>query len=151
MKRITNTVALAILIMVVSCKSSKQNSKTNVVDKVEPAATMQEAPVEVTYADPAQQKKHEASAQNEASVPEKVMESSYPVTVSFYSIGEGTDGSAITRFKEFILEFNTKESVLLAYETNPWGREGEVDYCFKLEELDGKQCMLNTFFSCGSM
>ena len=27
----------------------------------------------------------------------------------------------------------------LSYETTNWGREGEVDYCFKLTELDKKK------------
>jgi hypothetical protein len=58
--------------------------------------------------------------------------------VSFISIGRGTDKQAKKEFNEFIQEFNATNKVNLKVEIINWGREGEVDYCFGLNELDVK-------------
>lgn len=60
-------------------------------------------------------------------------------TVSFISIGSGTDKKAKQQFDTFVTDFGTKNKVKLSYETSHWGREGEYDCCFKLSELDKKQ------------
>ncbi len=60
----------------------------------------------------------------------------YRLTVSFISIGGGIDGKAKAKYDNFVLEFAKKNNVKLPHETVTWGREGEVDYCFKLTELD---------------
>ena len=108
----------------VACKSSKQknsapaqtsteNKSTTVVDKVEKVDT--------------------AAA---SSVPEP---STYGFTVSFYSTGGGTDSKMIERFNAFVASYEKEKNVTLEHETNGWGREGEVDYCFKLDELSEKE------------
>ncbi|MES2588004.1 MAG: hypothetical protein V4622_03420 [Bacteroidota bacterium] len=66
-------------------------------------------------------------------------DTNYRFSVSFISIGSGTDGKAKKVFEAFIADYNTKNKCKLVYETTPWGREGEVDYCFKLKELKAKQ------------
>lgn len=58
----------------------------------------------------------------------------YRLIISFISKGEGTDRSAKEMFGNFIADYPQKVS----YETAPWGREGEVDYCLKLAELSEK-------------
>lgn len=60
-------------------------------------------------------------------------------SVSFISIGAGTDGSAKEKFDQFITEYKQENKVELKYETINWGREGEVDYCFDLTSLDKKK------------
>ena len=60
-------------------------------------------------------------------------------SVSFISIGAGTDGKAKDQFEQFIPAFEQKIKVKLAFEKIPWGREGEVDYCFDLTGLDTKK------------
>lgn len=60
-------------------------------------------------------------------------------SVSFISIGAGTDGNAKDQFEQFITAFEQKNKVKLEYEKIPWGREGEVDYCFDLTGLDTKK------------
>lgn len=59
----------------------------------------------------------------------------YPVKVSFISIGAGTDGESIVKFNDFITNYKPA----LKVEKSPWGREGEVDFCFELTELKVKQ------------
>ncbi|MCE3296279.1 MAG: hypothetical protein K0R65_1993 [Crocinitomicaceae bacterium] len=59
--------------------------------------------------------------------------------VSFHSIGSGTNHEAIKRFDAFIPQFETKNKVKLAIQRTRWGKEGEIDYCFKLDELKAKQ------------
>ena len=55
--------------------------------------------------------------------------------VSFISIGSGTDKNARQLFLDFIKDYEVKNSKKLVVDVVPWGREGEVDYCFKLTEL----------------
>lgn len=135
---IGNTILISILSASVACHSSKSNSKTNIVDEVKTPEEAKPAPVEVTYADPAQQAMHEKASKEEPVAQAVEKESNYPFTVSFFSIGEGTDSKMQLRFKEYIDKFKADKNVELVYETNQWGREGEVDYCFTLSELNQK-------------
>ena len=142
-KIISSAVCIALAITAVSCKSSKKNSSTNVVEEVKTVkltdASEKTEPVEVTYADPVQQKAHEEQRKDETMATEQEKITSYVFSVSFFSIGTGSDGAAMNRFAEFLENYNKKEKVQLVYEKNRWGREGEVDYCFMLTELDSKQ------------
>ena len=63
----------------------------------------------------------------------------YRFGVSFYSIGTGIDGAARDQMLEYIASFEQKNKLKLLMEKFAWGREGEVDYCFKLSELDKKK------------
>ncbi len=65
--------------------------------------------------------------------------SKYRFGISFYSIGTGTDGAARQQMMDYIHQFEQKEGVTLTYEKYAWGKEGEIDYCFKLKELTPKQ------------
>lgn len=66
-------------------------------------------------------------------------DSIYRLSVSFISIGSGIDAQAQAKYDQFVTEFGTRHKVTLAHETVGWGREGEVDYCFKLSELKSPQ------------
>lgn len=59
----------------------------------------------------------------------------YRFNVSFYSKGEGTDREARERFMKLI----ENQSPKIEFEEVTWGREGEVDYCLKLSELNKDQ------------
>jgi hypothetical protein len=59
----------------------------------------------------------------------------YRITVSFISKGGGIDYKALASWDKFVAGFEVKNKVTLAHETVNWGREGEVDYCYKLAEL----------------
>lgn len=59
--------------------------------------------------------------------------------VSFISIGSGTDGEARKQLDAYLGEYQTKNKVSLDVKMTKWGREGEIDYCFKLSELKDKE------------
>lgn len=65
----------------------------------------------------------------------KEVNNKYKLVISFYSIGGGTDGTYIRKFNEFVENYNPKPNAIIT----PWGREGEIDYCFTLNELSTKQ------------
>lgn len=53
------------------------------------------------------------------------------LVVSFISKGEGTDGKKIEALETYSNNHKKKP----VYNVQPWGREGERDYSFKLTEL----------------
>lgn len=54
---------------------------------------------------------------------------------SFISKGAGTDRTAMNAMNEYLKEFESKNNVKIAFEKYPWGKEGEMDYCFSLNEI----------------
>jgi hypothetical protein len=62
-------------------------------------------------------------------------EENYPLVLSFYSIGTGVDGNHLRKFNDFLESYQPKLNPIVT----PWGREGEVDFCFTLSELSTKQ------------
>ena len=64
------------------------------------------------------------------------IDTNYRFSVSFISIGEGTDKKAKQIFEQYLEESQKKNNEKLIYKPVNWGREGEVDYCFMLTELD---------------
>jgi len=63
----------------------------------------------------------------------------YRFSVSFISIGAGTDKKARQDYDQYLTQYEQKNKIKLSYKITPWGREGEKDYCFKLNELNKKQ------------
>ena len=59
--------------------------------------------------------------------------------VSFISIGSGIDRNAKNQFLQFTDQYNAANNVRIEWEVTGWGREGETDYCLKLNELNKKQ------------
>ena len=59
---------------------------------------------------------------------------SYRLVMSFISKGGGID-----KIHEKIMEYVEKHPKKPAFETHRWGREGEVDDCFKLTELTAEE------------
>ena len=56
--------------------------------------------------------------------------------VSFYSIGEGADFRAKEEFDKYLDTWNGTHESKVDPEQIPWGREGEVDFCFKLADME---------------
>jgi hypothetical protein len=54
----------------------------------------------------------------------------YRLIVSFFSKGEGVNHHAKSLLEEFLQKQTIK------YDRTRWGREGEVDFCFFLNEMD---------------
>ncbi len=65
-------------------------------------------------------------------------DSMYRVIVSFISSGEGTDGKAMEKLNQIIEQHQKDFGMPVAKEEIPWGREGEMDICFKLLGQDKK-------------
>jgi hypothetical protein len=63
----------------------------------------------------------------------------YRIIVSFISTGQGLDIKAKGEFKNYISNFEQSQNVKISYEEIHWGREGEVDYCMMLKELNSVQ------------
>ncbi|MBK8848477.1 MAG: hypothetical protein IPO27_18825 [Bacteroidetes bacterium] len=59
----------------------------------------------------------------------------YPLIVSFISIGEGTDANAVMTMENMLTKYRSQLGKSIPYIAVPWGREGEVDYLFRLSEM----------------
>jgi hypothetical protein len=57
------------------------------------------------------------------------------LAVSFYSICCGIDQKAKEDLDKFIARYEKSKRKRLKKVETHWGREGEIDYCFKLKEL----------------
>lgn len=56
-------------------------------------------------------------------------------TLSFSSKGEGYDADAKQAIIKFIKDYELRKDVVLKYFEIPWGREGEFDMCFNLDNM----------------
>jgi hypothetical protein len=66
-------------------------------------------------------------------------DSLYRVVVSFISIGEGTDAKAKEELDALTGNYKTKNGAPIEREEFRWGREGEVDYCYKMQGYSKKE------------
>ena len=73
--------------------------------------------------------------QTEAAETSATKDSSYRFVVSFISIGSGIDRKAKSQYEQFLKDFELKNNVTILYDKKYWGREGEVNFCFMLNEL----------------
>jgi hypothetical protein len=68
----------------------------------------------------------------------KQEDTKYRLIVSFISIGEGIDHEARKKMDQVIENWQNKTGKTIVMENYPWGREGEVDFCFHLKELSAQ-------------
>lgn len=61
------------------------------------------------------------------------------LVISFYSIGEGINAKAADTIESFMGEYSKKINKAIPYSKISWGREGEVDFCISLKELQGEE------------
>ena len=66
-------------------------------------------------------------------------EPTHRLVVSFISIGEGTFSKGREQLNEHIETFQIKNKIYLNHVSKAWGREGESDVIFSLEELTAEQ------------
>ncbi len=113
------TTLLAAAALLASCKQAKKTAETNETPQAqaEPAA-------------PAGEAGNGTENKGQAIV--------YRMIVSFFSRGEGTDLKAGSDMQNLIHEYEQRTGITLKPTPVPWGREGEVDFCFMLAELDEK-------------
>jgi len=57
------------------------------------------------------------------------------LVVSFYSICCGIDNMAKEKLDRFVNSYEKTKGKQITKATGRWGKEGEIDYCFKLSEL----------------
>lgn len=110
---------LIALLILFSCKSSKDStvsSKTAITTKSD-----------------------EPDKIKQSSAEEPVNDKIYRLYVSFFSRGPGIDRKAKIAFDNFIIKYESDNNLKIEYEAIKWGREGEIDYCFQLNNLSKKQ------------
>ena len=57
------------------------------------------------------------------------------LVIQFYSIGEGAEFPISNAFEDSIGSYSRKMGKTIDYRKTSWGREGETDFCLKLNEL----------------
>lgn len=118
MQNLIYSLALILCISTSACKSQKSSQSSSTASNN-------------TSASGAQNNQTQNTTQNTNNSVQEI----YRLSVSFYSIGAGTDGEAIGKFTKFLEEYKPK----VAHEISRWGREGEVNFCFRLSELKPKE------------
>jgi hypothetical protein len=78
------------------------------------------------------------TAENKSNMTSNNEKKVFRFTVSFISKGAGTDYQIKQKYDAFITDFETRNKVKLTINKAPWGREGETDYCFELNELNNE-------------
>lgn len=76
--------------------------------------------------------------------PQNTLHADQYFTVSLYSTGTGVQPGTKNIVAETIKSYQ-KKGYEIIYSATPWGREGEVDYCFELQKLDPK--VYKSFFT----
>jgi hypothetical protein len=61
------------------------------------------------------------------------------LNVSFYSPGNGVNYRAAKKLDAFLDTYELANPGMVTVYKTAWGREGEVDYCFKTTKLDTKK------------
>ncbi len=61
------------------------------------------------------------------------------LVISFYSICCGINHKAQEKLDDFIKHYERAKGKQLTKAAVRWGREGEIDYCFKLSELSRRE------------
>ena len=63
----------------------------------------------------------------------------YGLLISFSSVCCGINSGAREKLDGFVSDYEKRKGERLKKETVYWGKEGEIDYCFKLSELSAKE------------
>lgn len=72
-------------------------------------------------------------------VADEIQSMKYRLIVSFISIGEGPDFNAKQSLDKIIADWESRVGGKIESEQYPWGREGELDLCFQLKNLNVDQ------------
>lgn len=60
----------------------------------------------------------------------------FSVVISFFSQGSGAPFEVMTEFDAFMTNYSSPNGKKPVFERVPWGREGELDYCIRLDKFD---------------
>lgn len=120
-----NFFTILIFFSLVACKTQQNNTGSDTKTQNTVVTTgVENAPVS-DAAETAPDKQTQAQS---------LKDMKYRFIVSFISIGEGTDRNAKAVFETVLQKWQDKGQKI-DYISAPWGREGEVDFCFPLAEL----------------
>lgn len=110
------------------------------------AATDETTPAPVTASAPAPSPATVQSTVSQAPLDEVIMTDQdkvngnfYRLIVSFISIGEGTDRQGRETLDGVLADWKTKKGKEITFESVAWGREGENDFCFRINNLNEKE------------
>ncbi len=124
MKKKAQSLLIASLIVIAACKNHKETTK---------APETSAAKVETETTTPPVTKATEPAPVDSSNA------DNYRLTVVFFSIGMGTDGPNLLKFEESIGKYAGEIGKTIDYERTNWGREGETDFCLRLNELNASQ------------
>jgi hypothetical protein len=113
-----------LLMSIVACKNNTPTTTSNTEEKNPTASDV----IEPNSTPVQEVKKVETKI-------ESVNDSLYRMVIMFYSTGEGVETEFIKAFEEHVKSFSIKVGKNVSFEKTAWGREGETDYCLRLEEL----------------
>jgi hypothetical protein len=113
--------SLLIMVVFISCKNNSPAAANREEEIKEPSKAISDT------------LKDEGTAKRDTVV--KPDSSKYTLVIMFYSIGEGIDFEAVKTYEDSISAFSARIGKNIDYQINPWGREGETDFCMQLIEL----------------
>ncbi len=117
--KLTELVVILSILLSASCNSTKQSTTPD-----QPVATAESAPPTIKTV-------NDDGTVSEIPMPDKMCR----LTISFISMGEGTDPQAREKMDQVLNSWQEKNQMNVEKEEIPWGREGEVDFCFNLKDL----------------
>jgi hypothetical protein len=138
---IRNIFAVAAILFLTNCKSSKNKEvaekntatseqKVNANSTEKPNTVKTEVAIEPTPA-----KEEEAPTAPKIQIDSTI----YSLVVSFYSIGSGIDFNVAKEYNQMLNSYTTAEGLLLDFDKVSWGREGETDFCIRLNGFSKKE------------
>jgi guanyl-specific ribonuclease Sa len=124
---------LIVALAVSSCKTKKAQTSSTTVATTTTTTTTTTAPAE-TETETQPPSETSPSSTEAAPLPDDLKEL-WRVTVSFISKGEGIDLKTQEVFENWI----KNQPKTPKYQKTHWGREGETNYCLKLDELSTRE------------
>lgn len=130
MKFIHTLIISLTVISISACKCSKNNS-ANAVKPTTENSTQSSSNTQTTSSTvPGKDSTDQNKLQTDIT---------YRVIVSFISIGAGIDPDAHPALDAFVQQYMDTTSKKIVYQAQPWGREGEMDICFMLDNLSAEE------------
>lgn len=119
---------ISLVLSVSACKSSKESGET-----------IKNSETETVEATPSNTGKPLVSMEVWTREQAVAGPDSFRLVVSFISFGAGTDPESKAILDSYVYEYKLKNNKVVTYYMIPWGREGEVDCCFPLDELNASE------------
>lgn len=137
--KIIGSIIFAIILSVTQQCNDKQQKKSSPAGWSEPTATentSNSSPSSEVTSHSEQNQQTQTQTEQHSTVQQQAQDPNiFRLSVSFYSIGSGIDQETRAKFEKFVAEYSPQVTV----QSKRWGREGEIDYCFRLAELTKDQ------------